>query len=403
LRRQRRAKGVEHRADRDHVVAHPDAARHLGGVVQAHLRRVRRRHHHRAHALGPERIAGDGERQRRVDAAGEPEQRAGKAVLVQVVARAQAQRAVDFGLQRQFGGDGAGDRVRAVELEQLQRLLEERRLAHQLAAPVEHAGGAVEHQFVLPADQVHVHHRQAGVADPLAEHLLPAGLLALVIRRGVDRQDGLRARRLGHRRGVRGPHVLADGQPEAHPFQLEDARLLASSEVALLVEHLVIGQIVLARHRGDAPVADQRCGVVAPAVGAELGEADHQAGALHLGREALERAAAIGEEALAQQQVLGRIAAQRQLGRQHQVGARGARARAELKDARRVAGEVADGAVDLSRGDQDAVGHREDSIMAACRRPNGCASPIRSPASPPRSGTALPAAIPSCGTSSSAR
>jgi hypothetical protein len=44
--------------------------------------RVARRHHHRVHLVGAERIDRDGQRQRRVDAAREAHDDAGEAVLV---------------------------------------------------------------------------------------------------------------------------------------------------------------------------------------------------------------------------------------------------------------------------------------------------------------------------------
>jgi hypothetical protein len=72
---------VHGRLDGDLVVAHADAAHHLAGIVQAHLGGVGRRHHHRAHLVGAQRIDGDGQRERRIDAAGQADQRAGKPFL----------------------------------------------------------------------------------------------------------------------------------------------------------------------------------------------------------------------------------------------------------------------------------------------------------------------------------
>jgi hypothetical protein len=62
------------------------AAHHLARVVQAHLRRVGRRHHHRAHLVGAERIDRDRQRQRRIDAARQADDRAREAVLAEVIA-----------------------------------------------------------------------------------------------------------------------------------------------------------------------------------------------------------------------------------------------------------------------------------------------------------------------------
>ncbi len=59
------------------------------------LRGIARGHRHRMHALGAQRIDRDAQRQRRIDAAGESQHHARKAVLVDIVARALHQRAVD--------------------------------------------------------------------------------------------------------------------------------------------------------------------------------------------------------------------------------------------------------------------------------------------------------------------
>ena len=58
------------------------------------------------HALGAQSIHGDGERERGVDAAGEPHDDAGKAVLRDVVAHPHDERAVHALIIGELGGDG---------------------------------------------------------------------------------------------------------------------------------------------------------------------------------------------------------------------------------------------------------------------------------------------------------
>ena len=80
---------IEHRRDRDLVVAHAQALGHVARVDPGDVGGVRRRHHHRAHLVGAQRIDRNGQHQRRVNAARQTQQRAGKAVFAQIVAHAQ--------------------------------------------------------------------------------------------------------------------------------------------------------------------------------------------------------------------------------------------------------------------------------------------------------------------------
>jgi hypothetical protein len=70
-----------------------------------------------------------------------------------------------------------------------------------------------------------------------------------------------------------------------------------------------------------------------------------------LGRQLAQGAGAGRHEGRAQQQVLGRVARQRQLGRQHQLGALRMGLAGSLGDQAGIAGQVADGGVDLGQGD----------------------------------------------------
>ena len=65
-------------------------------IVDAAAAGVGRWHQHAEHVIGAERLGGDRGRQRRVDAAGQPEDGVGESALADVVARAEDERAPDL-------------------------------------------------------------------------------------------------------------------------------------------------------------------------------------------------------------------------------------------------------------------------------------------------------------------
>ena len=73
---------------------------------------------------------------------------------------------------------------------------------------------------------------------------------------------------------------------------------------------------------------------------------------VHVGGDPLDRRARVGEEVLLEQQVLGRVAGDAELGEERELRAGLARARELLAHLGLVAGDVADGGVDL--GERDA-------------------------------------------------
>ena len=93
------------------------------------------------------------------------------------------------------------------------------------------------------------------------------------------------------------PDVLADGEPDADAVDLDQRRLGAGLEVALLVEDAVVRQVHLAVDGRDRAVGEHGGGVV-DVVGA-LGEADERDDPLRRGGELLERRAGGVEEVAA--------------------------------------------------------------------------------------------------------
>src|SRR5262249_38680580 len=208
-------------------------------------------------------------------------------------------------------------------------------------------------------------------------------LLAHVIRRGVQHQQHLgagfprRARRLrlpgigadvdpeldlgvvwtDGERPERAPGVLADVQPEADLADLEDAGAIAGLEITLLVEHGVVRQSLLVIGRRDPSVTHNGSRVV-PIALVEMRMPDHERDPGNLPRHALQGGRALAIEAVSQEQVLGRVAAQRELRGYQQVGARGARFCAVFEDLGGVAGEITDDAIDLRDRDLYFAAHR---------------------------------------------
>ena len=159
-----RGKGrFEHAFDRYLAVLDVQPGGLSRGIVPAHLRGVARGHGHRVHAVCAERIDRDAQCQRRVDASGQAHDHAGKTVLVDVVAGALDQGAVDgflLGLQRH---DRARHRSRArfvaLDVDRVQSFRERRCAQGHLCSGVHHEGISVENQLILSADQIHEHQR----------------------------------------------------------------------------------------------------------------------------------------------------------------------------------------------------------------------------------------------------
>ena len=117
---------------------------------------------------------------------------------------------------------GGGDLAR-VDRAEREALLELGAAGQDAAVLVDGDAVSVEDQLVLAADGVHEHDGGEVVDRPLDEHPLAAVPVADAVGRGRQVHDHLRAgQRLGHRGRPRLPDVLADGDPDRDPVQLED-------------------------------------------------------------------------------------------------------------------------------------------------------------------------------------
>ncbi len=233
-----------------------------------------------------------------------------------------------------------------VDVADEQRFLEAGRAGQHLALVVEDERVPVEDQLVLPADGVAEGDEAEVVARALDEHLLAVALLADVEGRGgeVDEQLRAREREVGGGR-ARLPHVLADGRAEQAVAEPDEDEVAPGREVAVLVEDAVVGEEALAHDRLDLAVRADRGGVEEVAV--VVRRADERDHVARLGGDLGERALGRADEARPQEEVLGRIAGDRELGEEDDVGAQPARLLEARDDLVPVSRQVADDRVDL--------------------------------------------------------
>ena len=175
-RAQRAVERVHQRLDRQRHRLDPEVRRQRVRIVEAAAAGVGRRHQHAEHVAGAERLGGDRGGQRRVDAAGEPEHRAGEAALARVVARAEHQRAPDLRLDVEVGR--RRHRRRAREIADHHVGVERAAARERRAVGAEHAAAAVEDEIVVAAELVHVGDRQAVLQRHAAQHLFAPPVLA---------------------------------------------------------------------------------------------------------------------------------------------------------------------------------------------------------------------------------
>ena len=271
-------------------------------------------------ATRPERLGSERGGERRVDASGDADHDVAEAVLLHVVAEPELESEPHLvelvERRRQLA------RRPLVEVDDEQSLLEAGRSGDDLALGVEDERVPVEDELVLAADGVAEDERAAVVPRPRREHLLALRVLADVERRRGEVDEDLRAC-LGALDGGRAglPDVLADRQSESRLAVLEQHDVRAGLEVALLVEHAVVRQQPLAVDGTHVAVGAHEARVVEPAVCRvrRADERDDARGRLrHLARSIRRRA----DERGAEQQVLRRIARDRELGKDDELGAR---------------------------------------------------------------------------------
>ena len=159
---------------------------------------------------------------------------------------------------------------------------------------------------------------------------------------------------------------------------VDHGRAGARLEVALLVEHAVVGQVApCGRSRGSRRRRARRRSCRRPR---RARESRRRRSCRASRLPARQRRGGVAEEVLAQQQILGRIAGERQLGKQHQLGAGRQRRVAARANALGVAGDVADGGVHLAEREAHSQlaralrARRRSARLAAALRLRGAAA-----------------------------
>ena len=237
--------------------------------------------------LGAERVDRDRGNERRVDAARQADEYVGEAVFRHVVARAEHEGFVDLLDGRKHGLDACchavvadpgvrdgdlgellgtrtatrielpfAERRAHVEVHHEQILDELLGAGHEVTLLVEDDGRPVEHELVLPADEVRVDDRHGRVGGAGRQHRLALSPSLRVVGGRVQVDDELgAARRLFEDRTARAPRVLADRDADLDARDQEQIRCIAARyEVALFVEHGVVRKQLFAVRAVDAPV-----------------------------------------------------------------------------------------------------------------------------------------------------
>ena len=150
------------------------------------------------------------------------------------------------------------------------------------------------------------------------------------------------------------PRVFTNIDAKLDALHAKHTRLSPGNEITLLIKNCVIWQRLFAISRCHTPIQQYRCGVVTLAIGF-VRVAHHHCDPTHPFGKALKRSFAITVKPVSQQQVFGRVTAQRQLGCQQKVGAGLTRAQGKFKNFRAIAGKIADNAIDLCQGDRHPV------------------------------------------------
>ncbi len=224
---------------------------------------------------------------------------------------------------------------------------------------------SVENEFVVAADGVHVDERAAEGAGGVGDELLADVALGVVPRAGgeIDREvDVLRGERGDGIGAVKAagfderifPDVLADRHADAQAVVLDDTRGAGGFEVAVLVENVVGGQERFAGDGGDFAIVAEGGGVEKAATlggGIRFDKADERGHGADLHRDFVDRILVVGHETAFEKEVARRVAGDGEFGEDHEFRALRDEAAVGVEDFGAIAGEVADGGVDLCEAD----------------------------------------------------
>ncbi len=255
-----------------------------------------------------------------------------------------------------------------------QVLLEQAPLGQRLTLLVDDQARAVEHDLVLAPHQVAVGHHDQVVGGARAQHALARLGLAGVVGGGRDVDDdlGAAADDLLLDRAAREPDVLADADADHGAAAREHRVAGRGHEVAVLVEHAVVGQVALAVGAHQATVVEHGGGVVE--VDVAVHRADHHRHAHAVGQQRVGHLDRALDERGLEQQVLGRVARDHHLGQREHLDAERAGTLDRAHDPLEVPIQVADRGIELGETETQFTHGRAIVELCAVPRKNGGAA-----------------------------
>jgi hypothetical protein len=234
-------------------------------------------------------------------------------------------------------------------------LLEHRHLPGQRAVGVEHEGRAVEDELVLAAHLVQVDHGQPRFGHARDDEVEPHVVLVALEGRAVGNEQDFGTRLRQRLAGLIRPDILADRNAEPHTLEGDGPRCRACVEHALLIENAVIRQVELVAEGFDAAIGEESHGII-EVLPLAPGKAHQHGGSCdRIFGQFLHRCLAGRHEGGPEHQVLRRIAADEELGKQDQVRLR--RLDAGFPRAREIGVDGAERGVELGQRDDESVGH----------------------------------------------
>ena len=324
--RQRLAHRALRAGDRHRIQPAAQSPRHLPRILQRHGRGELGWQHHAAHIFRPQSIHRNRRTNRRIDPAGQAQQRLGEPGFAHVIAQSHHTGAVVRLPHHRNFGDLAGVRPPplspAPKRHQHHRLVKLRQLRHQSPAGVQHHRRPVEHLIILPADHVEVDQRQPRLHHPRHHQVQPQVRLAPVIRRAIRHQQDLRPRLGQCLCHIRVPGILADRRPDPHAAHHIRPMHIGRGKHPPLIKHRIVRQVVLQHPRTHPAALEHVIAVVQPpTVPHRPANPQRRAiGTVH--RQRLQRRNRRRHEGRLQDQVLRLIPGDEHLGQRHHVGPR---------------------------------------------------------------------------------
>ena len=236
-----------------------------------------------------------------------------------------------------------------------------------IAFGVDGERSSVEHEFILSADQVNVNDRKTPAPATFCQQGFSIFSFIYMKWRCVDIYQQIGAGIAGLQYGVFLPQVLADRERHPGAEQFHQAGAAAGTEITLLVEDLVVGQLLLVISRDPPALVNDRQGVEHSFIGGLRKSDRYRAFDAGLGN-LRERPVDPLRKTRAQEQILGRIPGQAQFGKHDEIGIEfGSRLPGAFHDPPGIAVDIADEQIQLRHHDCCAHAIRSSK---PCNSPN---------------------------------